>query len=155
VTSTPASAFAALSNQFSRSLARFAHRLDGVDHQIKSHLFQLEPIPPNRGQALRKLSFNRNAAPRHFAARQRYDLQDHFVDVEHVLPHRRLFDEGADPIDNITGTNSALQNKTERPADLLEIWRLNPEPPQSQLEASGTASPYEKEYFRKDGKWGG
>ena len=81
---------------------------------------QLDPISLNEWQALRKLRLHRDAVPHHFATGQGNDLEDRFVDLQAILPWRRLLDEGADPVDDLAGSIAALDSATERLPDLLE-----------------------------------
>jgi hypothetical protein len=60
--------------QLSRPLAHYAHRLDGVDNQVKHHLLQLDSISLNERQVLREPGLQRDAIPQHFAACQGDDL---------------------------------------------------------------------------------
>src|SRR5205807_6740245 len=90
--------------QFSRPLADAAHRLDGVDDQVKNDLLQLNSVSLNERQALRELRLHRDAILHRFATGQSNHLKDRFVDVQAILPWRRLLDKGPHSVDYVAGS---------------------------------------------------
>src|SRR6266481_6064044 len=119
--------------QLPRPLADAAHRLDGVDDQVENHLLQLDPICSNDWQALRELRPHRDAALQNFGTGQGYDLKHRLVDLQVLLPRRRLLDKGPDTADDVAGSHAVPDDTTERLPDLFQIWRLSTEPVQPGL----------------------
>jgi len=105
-------------------LADVAHRFDGVDDQVKKHLFHLNSIPLNAWQALSELRLHRDLVLRHFAADQGDHLADCFVGVEGLFARWRLPEEISDPVDEVVGPITGLDNASERRLCLVQVWRL-------------------------------
>src|SRR6266446_6207256 len=115
--------------QPSRSLADAAHCFNGVDDQVEDHLLQLDPISLNERQALRELRLRRDAVLHHFPTGQDNHIADRVVDVQAILPWRRLLDEVTDPADAVASSICVLGDAAERLPDLLQIRWLNAQPP--------------------------
>src|SRR5215470_4303931 len=65
-----------------------------------------------------------------FGADQGQNLEDCFVDIDPILPGRRLFHERPNPSDDLAGPYTAFQDEAKRLPNLLPIWRLGPKPGQ-------------------------
>ena len=73
---------------------------------------------------------HRNAVLQNLGPRQGYDLKHRLVDLEVLLPRRRLLDKGPDTADDVVGSHAVADDRPERLPDLLQIWRLSIEPVQ-------------------------
>src|SRR5215469_10067708 len=100
--------------QLSCSLFNRAHCFSRVENQIQQDLLQLNAIPQNRKQSLRKPGANRNAVPEGHASRQ----YDHFVDcrveIKTLFSRRRFLNLLTDPVDDVSGSIGIANDASER-----------------------------------------
>ena len=114
--------------KLSRPVTDAAHRFDSVDDQVEDHLLQLDCISLNAWQALAELCLHRDVVLYQFAPRQSNDLMNRFVDIEGILPRRRLLDESADPADDVYGSSAFVDGIAERLPGFLQIRRRGAQP---------------------------
>ncbi len=91
----------------------------------------------NERQALRELRLHRDAVLHRLAIGQLNHLADRAVDLHAILPWRRLFDEVANPANDVTRSMASLNNISERLPRFLQIRRLAIQPAQYRLRVGG------------------
>src|SRR5271170_3118954 len=100
------------------------HCLDRVQDQVQKDLLQLNTIPLNGGQLLRKMGMERDCMLGHCASRQSNRLVDHFVKIKAMLLRRRFLDVITDPFDDVSGAIGIADDTAERFPDLAQVWWL-------------------------------
>jgi hypothetical protein len=81
-----------------------AHGFDRVQDQVQHDLLQLNTIPFDGKQRLRKASSNRDSIRGDWASRQSNHFFDRLIQIETKRSRRRLLDVITDTIDDISGT---------------------------------------------------
>ena len=82
---------------------------------------QLDFISVDAWQAVGELCLHRDVVLYHFATRQSNDLANRLIDIEGILPRRRLLDESTDPADDVDGSIAFSDGMTERFPDLRQM----------------------------------
>ena len=94
---------------------------------------QLDFISLDAWQAFGELCLHRDIVLYRLATRQSNDLANRFIDIEGILPRRRLLDESTDPADDVDGSIAFSDGMTERFPDLRQMRWLGVQPVQSRL----------------------
>jgi hypothetical protein len=116
--------------QLPRRFVRCAHCFNGVDDQVQPHLLQLDAIRLHHRQLLRQLDLQRDVMPEQLAPGQAGGVEDRLVDIQRVVPWWHLFDEAANPADDLTRSLAVLHDIAEGLPDLAEVRRLGAKPTQ-------------------------
>jgi hypothetical protein len=110
-------------HQLSRPIDR-AHCLDRVQDQIQDDLLQLNTIPLNGKQLLRKPHLERNPMLGNCAPRQFDYLGDRLIKIKPILSRRRFLGVSPDTVDDVAGSISVAHDTPERFSDFVQIWPL-------------------------------
>jgi hypothetical protein len=96
-------AFFAADQQVSCDGLNRAHGFNRVQDQIQNHLLQLNAIPLNGKQSVRKPGLDRDAIPDDSASRQHNDLIDCRIKIKTFLSRWRFLHLLTDAVDNLSG----------------------------------------------------
>jgi hypothetical protein len=100
-----------------------AHCLDRVQNQIQDDLLQLNTIPLNGKQLVRRLQPEGNTMPGDCAPRQFNHLGDRLIKIQAILTRRRLLYVSPDTVDDVAGSIGIAHDTPERFPDFAQIWR--------------------------------
>jgi hypothetical protein len=105
-------------HQFARPSDERLHRFNAIDHQIKDHLLELDPICKDQGQGWSEFHLQRNPAAPQLMLHQRDNFVNDVSDVERYFPRGCLVHEGTDalwkPFEvEIRGRSSAVADVVE------------------------------------------
>jgi hypothetical protein len=101
--------------QFAVPVLNAAHRLEGIDDQVRHRLLRLHPIASDAWQIARQLRAQRDAALDRFALGQGCHLQDRRIEVDDLLPGWRFLDESPDPVDDVAGSIGVFLSADSNP----------------------------------------
>src|SRR5215469_6329345 len=110
--------------EVSYSLNR-AHCFSRVQNQVQQDLLQLNSIPKDRNQSIRKPGLDRNAIPLGHALRQYEHFVDRRIEIKAFLSWRRFLDLITHPSDDIVSSVGVPDNTIERYLGLIQIWRTH------------------------------
>ena len=116
--------------QLPRPFVHCAHCFNGIDDQVGEHLLQLDAIRLHHRQLLPRLDLQRDVMPEQLAPGQGGGVEDRLVDVQRLVPWWHLFDEAANPADDVTRSLAVLDDTAEGLPDLAEVRRLGTKPTQ-------------------------
>ena len=91
-------------------------------------MLQLDAICLDGRQVVCELRSHRDAVFQDFAAGEGRDLEHRCVDLQALLPGRRLLDQGPYPLDHVAGAHAVADDVMERLPHLLQIGRLRAQP---------------------------
>src|SRR6516165_11648934 len=111
--------------QLSRPLLNRAYCFSRVENQVQQDLLQLNAIPQNRKQSLRKPSLNRNAILVDYALRQYEHFAQRRIEIKAFLSRRRLLHVIAHPSNDVPSPVRVPDNTTERFPGLTQIRRIH------------------------------
>src|ERR1700704_5654837 len=111
--------------QLTRSRLLRAHCFDCVQDQVQDDLLQLNTIPLDGSQSLRKVGLDRDSILGNCASRQYDHLVDRLVKIKTAHSRRRFLDLVTDPIDDISGSIVICHDTLERLPDFAEVWRAS------------------------------
>src|SRR5215475_9714886 len=100
--------------EVSCSLFNRAHCFSRVQNQVQQDLLQLNSIPKDRNQTIRKPGLDRNAIPLGHALRQYEHFVDRRIEIKAFLSWRRFLDLITHPSDDIVSSVGVPDNTTER-----------------------------------------
>jgi len=100
-----------------------AHCFDRVQNQVQDDLLQLNTIPLNGRQLLRRLQLERNTMSGDCAPRQFNHLGDRLIKIKAILSRRRLLYMSPDTVDDAAGSIGIAHDTPERFSDFAQIWR--------------------------------
>jgi hypothetical protein len=100
-----------------------AHCFDRVQGQVQDDLLQLNTIPLNRTQLLRRLHLERDPMRGDCAPRQFDHLGDCLIKIKTILSRRRFLGVSPDTVDDVAGSISVAHDTPERFPDFAQIWR--------------------------------
>src|SRR5260370_22222621 len=123
----------AADQQLSLPFVHCAHCFNGVDDQVQQHLLQLNAIPLHHRQLLRESGLQCDAMPDNLVAGQGGGVEDHLVHVERVVARGYLFNEAADPSDDVARSIAVLDDTPESLPDFTHVGRLRANPTQGGL----------------------
>jgi hypothetical protein len=83
-------------HQFARPSDERLHRFNAIDHQIKDHLLELDPICKDQGQGWSEFHLQRNSAAPQLMLHQRDNFVNDVIDVGRYFPRGCLVHEGMD-----------------------------------------------------------
>ena len=86
---------------------------------------QLNTIPLNGKQPLRKVGLYRDAILGDCASRQYNHLIDRLIEIKTILSRRRFLDVITDPVDDVSGSIGIAHDTVDRFPDLAEVWRAS------------------------------
>ena len=86
---------------------------------------QLNTIPLNGRQPLRKAGLDRDSILGDCASRQSNHLVDRLVEIKTALSRRRFLDLITDPVDDVSGSIGIAHDTAERFPDLAQVRRLH------------------------------
>src|SRR5215470_8927020 len=101
-------------HQLSYPLLNCAHRFSRVQNQVQQDLLQLNAIPKDRKQSIRKPGLDRNAISASHALRQYEHFVDRHIEIKVFLSRWRFLDLITNPSDDILGSVDVPDNTTER-----------------------------------------
>lgn len=119
--------------QLSCPFSQAALRLEGIDDQVQDDLLQLHTVSLNARQLLGELRLYRDRVLLELAMGQNYDLPHRFIDIDRVLPQRRLSEHDTDPPDDLGGPPPLLDNVIQGLSNLIQIRRLRAQPALSRI----------------------
>ena len=120
----------ATDQHFSRPIGNGAHRLHGVDDQIKDDLLEFNPVPRDERQTVGELRPHRNVVLHRFGTSELDDLSDCVIDVQPIRSRRRPFHKITDAANDIARSKAVLDDARDRSPRLLEIRRPRGQPAQ-------------------------
>src|SRR6516164_391462 len=111
--------------QLSCPLLYRAHCFSRVENQVQQDLLQLNAIPQNRKQSIRKPGLDRNAIPLGDALRQYEHFVDRRIEIKAFLSRWRFLDVITHPSDDVPSSVRVPDNTTERFSGLTQIRRIH------------------------------
>jgi hypothetical protein len=87
-------------------------------------LLQLNTIPLNGKQPLRKVDLDRDCVLGDCASRQYNHLIDRLIEIKAILSGRRFLDVISHAVDDVSGSIGIAHDTVERFPDLAQVWRL-------------------------------
>src|SRR5215831_4814856 len=116
-----------------------AHCFSRVQYQVQQDLLQLNAIPKDRNQSIRKPGLDRNAIPVGHALRQYKHFVDRRVEIKTFLSRWRFLDVIAHSSDDVPSSIRVPDNTIERFPGLTQIRRiqLQKADPRASVVASG------------------
>ena len=128
-TRTPAWSCSVLINSSRGPVLNRAHCFSRVQNQIQQDLLQLNAIPQNRKQSIRKPGLDRNAISEGHASRQYDHLVDCRVKIKTLLSRRRFLDVLTDtsmmsPARSTSPTTQASASLTSRRSGRLHVQKI-------------------------------
>jgi hypothetical protein len=110
--------------QLSRPRLDRAHCFDRIQDQVERDLLQLNTIPLNGKQPLRKTGLNRDSIFGDCASRQCNHLIDRLIKIKTVLSRRRFPDVVADAVYDVSGSIGIAHDTGKRFPDFAQLGRL-------------------------------
>src|SRR5215472_7507486 len=101
-------------HQLASPLLNRAHCFSRVKNQVQQDLLQLNAIPKDRNQSIRKPGLDRNAIPLGHALRQYEHFVDRLIEIKAFLSRWRFPDMITHPPDDVRGSVRVPDNTTER-----------------------------------------
>jgi len=101
-----------------------AHGFDRVQDQVQHDLLQLNTIPLDGSQPLRKAGLDRDSILGDFASRQYNHLVDRLIEIKTPLSRRRFLDLVTDAVDDISGSIGVAHDRVKRFPDFVQVWEL-------------------------------
>jgi hypothetical protein len=90
-----------------------AHCLDRVQDQVQYHLLQLNTIPLNGKQLLRKPRLERDPMLGNCAPRQFNHLGDRLIEIKPIASRRRFLGVSPDTVDDVAGSIGVAHDTPE------------------------------------------
>src|SRR5215470_1055464 len=110
--------------QLSYPFLNRAHCFSRVQNQVQQDLLQLNAIPKDRKQSIRKPGLDRGAILEDCASRQYKHLINCRIKIKTLLSGRRFLDVIAYAADDVSGSIGIGDDAAERLLDLPEVRRL-------------------------------
>ena len=101
-----------------------AHGFDRVQDQVQHDLLQLNTIPLDRKQPLRKASLDRDSIFDDCASRQYNHLVDRLIEIKTGLSRRRFLDLVTDAVDDVSGSIGIAHDGVKCFPDFVQVWGL-------------------------------
>ena len=95
-----------------------AHCFNRVQDQVQDDLLQLNTIPLNGKQSVRKPGLDRDTILGDCASRQYNHLIDRRIEIKTLLSRRRFLDVITDAVDDVSGSIGIAHDAAERFANL-------------------------------------
>src|SRR6516165_4019504 len=111
--------------QLSYPLLSRAHCFSRVQYQVQQDLLQLNAIPKDRNQSIRKPGLDRNAIPVGHALRQYEHFVDRRIEIKAFLSRWRFLDVIAHSSDDVPSSVRVPDNSIERFPGLIQIRRIH------------------------------
>src|SRR6516225_4057102 len=118
-------------HQLSWPLLYRAHCFSRVQNQVHQDLLQLNAIPQNRKQSIRKPGLDRNAIPLGDALRQYEHFVDRRIEIKAFLSRWRFLDVITHSSDDVPSSVRVPDNTIERFPGLSQIRRTHVQKPRS------------------------
>src|SRR6516162_7748619 len=112
-------------HQLSCPLLYRAHCFSRVENQVQQDLLQLNAIPQNRKQSIRKPGLDRNAIPLGDALRQYEHFVDRRIEIKAFLSRWRFLDVITHSSDDVPSSVRVPDNTIERFPGLIQIRRIH------------------------------
>jgi hypothetical protein len=98
-----------------------AHCFDPVQNQVQDYLLQLNTIPLNGEQLLRRLHLERDPMRGDCAPRQFDYFGDRLIKIKTILSQRRFLGVSPDTVDDVAGSIGVAHDTPERFSDFAQI----------------------------------